>query len=673
MHRFRGQWITDPVFASLMPREVRSRQWERKAPAPDPYGDAHILFRAESFLDRVPEQAILFFSADDTAEIFLNGSRAALGHTPGWPEAYPYAETDVTSFLVQGRNVLAAHTLYQGLINRVWMSGDLRHGLILDLVCDGETVLSSGTGFRTARHTGYAPAGTVGYDTQFLETYDSRAPEVGFELPGYDDSAWNAASLHEHADWVTVPQGIRNRVWETVSPASVSTDGRTVRIDFGAVCSGTLEAEVAGRSGSEVTVRCGQELLEDGSVRFDLRANCRYEEKWILGEGESRLAWLEDKSFRYAELLLPEGAELLSASLTARHYPFRLRASIRSEYADDPDLMKVWDLCVQTQRWGVQSGVQDCLEREKGYYLGDGCQIALTHAVLTGEDALLRRLIREAFATAAVSDTLLTCLDASFAQEIAEFPLILVLTILWHYRLRRDAAFLAEQYPRVTALLDAYRRHEKDGLLCGLEKWSVIEWPDNFRDGYTAAVPEGVINPRPHSALQAHYAAAVLAVDEMSEILGLPLYRSRDGVLGPFRDAFWDGKRRRFTDDEDSGYVSLPGNVYAFGYGLFPDRESEDDAAEWILSRGMTSFSMFGAFAALAGFARRGETERLRTLISDPGAWLRMLREGATRTFEAWGKDLKWNTSLFHLTFSCAALFLTDEADRIFGNGGNGI
>ena len=40
--------------------------------------------------------------------------------------------------------------------------------------------------------------------------------------------------------------------------------------------------------------------------------------------------------------------------------------------------------------------------------------------------------------------------------------------------------------------------------------------------------------------------------------------------------------------------------------------------------------------------------------------WLRMLQEGATTTFEAWGKGLKWNTSLFHLTFSYAALFLAD-------------
>ena len=37
-----------------------------------------------------------------------------------------------------------------------------------------------------------------------------------------------------------------------------------------------------------------------------------------------------------------------------------------------------------------------------------------------------------------------------------------------------------------------------------------------------------------------------------------------------------------------------------------------------------------------------------------------MIREGATTTFEGWGKETKWNTSLFHLTLTLGALFLTD-------------
>lgn len=52
--------------------------------------------------------------------------------------------------------------------------------------------------------------------------------------------------------------------------------------------------------------------------------------------------------------------------------------------------------------------------------------------------------------------------------------------------------------------------------------------------------------------------------------------------------------------------------------------------------------------------------QRLLNALLHPGAWMRMLREGATSTFEGWGKETKKNASLFHLTMSYAALFLAD-------------
>ena len=50
----------------------------------------------------------------------------------------------------------------------------------------------------------------------------------------------------------------------------------------------------------------------------------------------------------------------------------------------------------------------------------------------------------------------------------------------------------------------------------------------------------------------------------------------------------------------------------------------------------------------------------MKAALSNEGAWKRMLKEDATTTFEGWGKDTKWNTSLFHLTMSYVALFLAD-------------
>ncbi len=62
----------------------------------------------------------------------------------------------------------------------------------------------------------------------------------------------------------------------------------------------------------------------------------------------------------------------------------------------------------------------------------------------------------------------------------------------------------------------------------------------------------------------------------------------------------------------------------------------------------------------MMGLLRLGRFDLIRQARIDEGAWLRILREGGTTTFEGWGKDTKWNTSLFHLTMSYAAVFLCD-------------
>lgn len=82
------------------------------------------------------------------------------------------------------------HTYYQGLINRVWVSGDDRHGLILDVEQGGETIVSSDESFRCTVHSGFQGMGKAGYDTQFLERYTSGSPQEGFERADYDDSGW---------------------------------------------------------------------------------------------------------------------------------------------------------------------------------------------------------------------------------------------------------------------------------------------------------------------------------------------------------------------------------------------------------------------------------------------------------------------------------------------------
>jgi len=425
-----AEWVTHPEMAELRPRTVFSRQLERNrlAPAETKYQNRHYLFRRSFDLDAVGK-ATLRITADDYYKLYVNGEFVGMGPAAGTVDCTYYNVIDITRHLVKGRNTIAVHTYYQGLVNRVWTSGDNRHGLWLELGVDGKTVVRSDEGFKVARHSGFSSMGTTGYDTQFLECYDAGAPEVGFEQPAYDDSSWIAAVPHPlGGDYRLVEQPSPMVVTERIAPVSVeSLESGGLRIDFGAIYVGGVECAAKGSKGDSVGIRCGQELQADGSVRYKLRANCNYVEKMILSGGaRDVLNQYDYKSFRYVEILPSAGVTIDrdSIRLVARHQPFVLKA--RPSFTD-PKQNPVWDLCVNSFRYGVQEQIMDCMDREKGYYLGDGCYTMMSYCVLTEDWSQARKFFDDFLRTKKVDRGLLTCANCSFMQEIAEFPLMMIL------------------------------------------------------------------------------------------------------------------------------------------------------------------------------------------------------------------------------------------------------
>ena len=660
-HKFQGKWISNETFANLRARNVFHRQLEKVSLDCSEHRNQHILFRKSFHIDRDFSFAKIYISADDYYKLYINGRFVAQGPSPSYHFQNNYNEIDISEFLVCGDNLIAVHTLYQGLINRVWQSGDLRHGLICDIVVDHSVVLSSDESFKVREHSGYSEMGTCGYETQFLERYDSRAGEVDFEKADFDDSEWSFAEECHFDDHTLAKQNSRMLEFEKISPEKTSANGNRILYDFGANYVGYLSVRAKGSCGEVITVRCAQEINEDGTLRFHLRANCKYEEEWILSGREDVLDWFDYKAFRYAELEIPDSVEIKDVVFLVRHYPFDLKAQLKKEYTDSDDLRRIWELCVHTQRYGVQEVIQDCMEREKGFYLGDGCYTALTNMILTKDDSMVRKLIDDAFSSRFITETLVTCMDCSFMQEIAEYPLIMVALVIWHYRLTNDVEYLRSNYQKVVHLLEAYRRdYEKEGLLRDLDKWCVVEWPKNFQHDYDADIREGQVCKTAHISINAYYLYAIRIANAIAKVLEVEPYRDEAPLLSAFDEAFYDSGKKLFCDSESSDHISLVGNSFAYGFHLYPNAECKKNILTLIDEHGIDSLSFFCTFPILMRFAKDGEADRMKAALLNEGTWKRMLREDATTTFEGWGKDTKWNTSLFHLTMSYAALFLAD-------------
>ena len=95
-------------------------------------------------------------------------------------------------------------------------------------------------------------------------------------------------------------------------------------------------------------------------------------------------------------------------------------------------------------------------------------------------------------------------------------------------------------------------------------------------------------------------------------------------------------------------------------FGLAEEDAQKERIYEMLRQKKLTTMGVYMAYFALAALKRAGEYRLCEELACDENAWLNMIKEGATTTFEAWGKDQKWNTSLFHPWATCPAIIFAD-------------
>lgn len=657
-HKFKGQWITAEEFCDLKSVNVFHRQLEKaeiNAVAPK---NSHILFRKNFTIDKC-EDTFIYISADDYYKLYINGQFVCQGPAAAYPFHYYYNKVDISKYLKKGENTVAIHTYYQGLINRVWVSGDDRAGLILDIIAKDKVLLSSDESFKYSYHKGFEQIGKYGYETQFAEKYISQTESEGFFLEDYDDSDWKNARLKKYVDYKLFLQPTKMLEFEEIAPKEIKRDESGITVDFGANYVGYLNAEAIGKPNEKVELLFGQELNADGSVRWQLRANCDYKAEWILSGKRDKLSEFDYKAYRYVKICADKDTKIENISLSARHYPFELKAKPNT---NDPMLLKIWELCVNSLKYGVQEVIQDCMEREKGNYLGDGCYTALAFAILTNDTSQIKKLVDDSMRSSFINKGLMTCACCSFMQEIAEFPLYMFYLLYSYYRLTGDKEYLREKYDGLCEILDFYKENymQENGLLSNLDKWCVVEWPAPYRDGYDAEITEGKICTDVHNAINAHYIGAVKYLNKISSLLGKEPYCDEEPLVRAYQNAFYNKNRKLFKDNIKSAHISLPSNAYALMYGLYPDNETAESIIKFVEEKGFSNVMLFASFGILEGLKKLGKTEIIHKFLKDEGAWLRMLKEGATTTFEGWGKEAKSNASLFHLTLSYAVVFLTD-------------
>lgn len=655
MHRFFGSWITDQAFCAVASRDVYGASL---APERDRF-DAHILFR-KTFSYDGSAAVKLFYSADDYCKVYVNGEFASCGPAPSYPFRMRYVLKDITKYLRKGENLIAVHSYYQGLINRVWVSGDDRHGVLFDIVCGGRLLACSDESVRVRRHGGYSPAYIVGYDTQVIDDYDSRSAEDGFERPDYDDAAWEYARLRQDADYRLCPTRSKALIFERMTPVQhAHGDGNAV-YDFRTELVGYPYIVARGQAGDTVEIFCGEELDPDGHVRYRMRCNCEYRERWTLSGREDTFVPFDYKAFRYLEIKKPSHCTVRVQAI-ARHYPFKLR---RTCAAQDPTLRKIFDLCVNTLRYAVQESYLDCPSREKGQYFGDGVWSAFTHMALTGDTSLYKKLVCDAFDSAAIRPGGTAQGPCSYLQLIAEFPLLVIASLPYYQKLTGDAAFVQSKGKDALSILSYYADTyaDADGLVSVFDRWNVVDWPPSARDGYDFDLSQDHAVYGKHNVINGYW---YLAVKAYETLYGKNARFSAEKIKRAYKQRFYDRAASVFYDSEHSRHTALASQLFGVLMNAADDEKAAARLLDMVREKRLTASNLFITPVLFAWLQKSGQTECLFDLIGDRDAWANMLKEGATTAFEAFSKDKKQNASLCHTMFAFPALFMADGGKSV--------
>ncbi len=666
-----GKWITTPDFHGLPPinlfhkekesNNIRVHKKELK--------NYHMLIRKTFFIKEEIDinDTYIDISADDYYKLKINGHNVGEGPAPSYFFHYYYNRYNIEKYLKKGKNIISVHVYYQGLVNRVWNSGDYRQGMIAEIYLNKKLFLKTDKSWKYKISNAYESEETIGYETQYLENINFNKVDKNWQNINYYDSTWNNVfeKISDDHKLYLQPTSVLDFYYKKPKKIKKITDGHYF-IDFGQNIVGYFEMEIKGYKGEVVEIRHGEELNKDQNtrVRYKMRSNCKYQEYITLSGQKDKLKFYDYKVFRYVEVISHQknskSIKPDTFKVLIRHYKFN--DDNTTFVSSDELLNKVWEICKNSVKYGVQDGFLDCPGREKGQYLGDTVITGLAHYYLTGDLKLYKKAIHDFALSSYISSGLMAVAPGGLMQEIADYSLQWPFILLKYYKLSGDIDFLKEMYPIAEKLLEYFIQFQReDGLLENVnKKWNLVDWPKSMRDNYDVSLKK-YSNNGCHNVINAYFLGMIKNINKIRDILDLEYEDIYPKVKESFIDKFYDKNKKLFVDSENSEHSSLHSNIIPLFYEFIPE-DSEESILKLIKNKGLNC-GVYMSYYLLKGLSKINEYSLIYKLITNKSknSWSNMIKEGATTCFEVWSKDQKQNTSLLHPWASAPIIIIIED------------
>ncbi len=364
----------------------------RKDHVPAPY------MRRSFVLDALPTRAALSVSGLGFYELYVNGINVTKGmlspYIANTNQVLPYDEYDILPYLCEGKNTLA-FLLGNGMQNcmggYVWdfntapFTSAPKLAFALELgEGDSLTLLEADSEVKVH------PSPLLFDDLRMGEIYDARLAIDGWNLPSYDDAAWESAipaALPAGEPLVIDVHPIKAQ--REIKAVKIWREGESFIYDFGENISGLTRLCLTAEAGRVITVDHGEKLDVTGAfTQYNITFHEGREPEFLqrttyIARGEGREEYLPHFTyygFRYAKVTGVTEAEATDALLTyvVMHTDLKTRGGFTCSDETVNSLQEMTRRADVANLWHFPT---DCPQREKNGWTAD--------AALSAEQLLL--------------------------------------------------------------------------------------------------------------------------------------------------------------------------------------------------------------------------------------------------------------------------------------------
>lgn len=635
-------------------------------------------FRKTISLPAKPASFIIHISADNRYKLYVNGTLVSLGPTRGDYYFWNYETVDLASWLVAGKNTVAA-LVWNEAEFRPEAQISFRTGFILQGHSPAEEILNTNErSWKCIRDAGHQPVPGYFFAASKGEMVDmNQAVKDDWTADGYDDSAWPwAAKVSDGrlkgmawgTDWSLVPSTLppREMTYQRIPVLRMATGipippafpGERTPLTIPAnttvalLLDQTYETNAyvtlhfSGGKDAGISLGYAESLYEKGSKGTAKGNRNEIEGKEFIGRKDSLLAdgsqgqsftTLNFRTFRYIRLFVqtkndPLVIDDLYGTFTG--YPFK-RTSVFN--TADTEINKMLDIGWRTARLNAWETYTDCPYYEQLQYIGDTRIQAMVSYYNTSDDRLARNALNEIDDSRLPEGVTRSCYPTKGTQVISTFSLWYICMLHDYWMYRGDNEFIKNKLPGERGILDFFSKYQQpDGSIKDMPYWAFVDWVGNMGGGSKGS--DGCAAIYDLQLLWAYQWAA-----EMEAKVGLHdyavIYAQKAAQLKvTIRRKYWDTAKRLYADTKEKTGFSQHVNSLAILTGMVSDAEMPAVANALLNDKSLTQCTIYFKYYLNQALVKAGLGDHYMD-------WLDIYRENMAMGLTTWAEVSDVNTT----------------------------